>query len=89
MAVKAAIEKAQAMAAAAGLKVGKPESISSYNFGGGSAYGRGFGPRYGGMMNASQNVVSSSGGDGASSSTFSPGRISVTASVSLTFRLLQ
>jgi len=82
MAVKAAIEKAEAMAGAAGLKVGKPESISAYNIGGGPAYGR---MRGAGMA---QNVMSVAGADGESSSTFAPGRISVTASVTLTFRLI-
>lgn len=85
MAVKAAIEKAEAMAGAAGLKIGKPESISAYNSGGGPAYGR--------MMtnaNFSQNVMSTGGGesDSASGATIAPGRISVTASVTLTFRLI-
>jgi len=82
MAVKAAMEKARAMAAAAGLRVDKPESISSYNQGGGPSYGRGRG-----NMNMVQNV-SSSAGDSELGSTFAPGRISVNASVTLTFRLL-
>jgi len=84
LAVKAAIEKATAMASAAGSKVSKPESISAYNYGGGSAYGRN-------MMqqNVSQNVVSSAPGGGDEvSGTMAPGRIRVRASVSLTFRLL-
>jgi uncharacterized protein YggE len=84
LAVKAAVEKAQAMAGAAGLKVGKPESISAYNQGGGAAYGRMRGP----TSNMSQNVMSTAGGDGETSGTFAPGRISVNASVTLTFRLL-
>ena len=84
LAVKAAVEKAQAMAGAAGLKVGKPESISAYNQGGGAAYGR----VRGAMSNMSQNVMSTAGGDGETSDTFAPGRISVNASVTLTFRLL-
>lgn len=84
LAVKAAVEKAQAMAGAAGLKVGKPESISAYNQGGGPAYGR----MRGAMSNMSQNVVSNVGGDSETSGTFAPGRISVSASVTLTFRLL-
>ena len=84
LAVKAAVEKAQAMAGAAGLKVGKPESISAYNQGGGAAYGR----MRGATSNMSQNVMSTAGGDGETSGTFAPGRISVNASVTLTFRLL-
>ncbi len=87
LAVKAAIEKATAMAAAAGLKVSKPESISAYNYGGGSAYGRM--ANRGMMQNISQNVVSGEPGGGDEvSGTMAPGRISVRASVSLTFRLL-
>lgn len=82
MAVKAAIEKAQAMAKAAGLRVDKPESISAFNQGG---------PMYGRMMNMSnmaQNVSQSAGGDSESGGTIAPGRITISASVSLTFRLL-
>ncbi len=87
LAVKAAIEKATAMASAAGLKVSKPESISAYNYGGGSAYGRS--SRASNMMqNVSQNVVSAGDGGEEVSGTMAPGRISVRASVSLTFRLL-
>ena len=82
LAVKAAIEKAQAMAAAAGLRVDKPESISAYNQGGGPSYGRGRA-----NMNMVQNV-SSAGGDSELGGTIAPGRISVNASVTLTFRLL-
>ena len=82
MAVKAAMEKAQAMAAAAGLRVDKPESISAYNQGGGPSYGRGRA-----NMNMVQNV-SSAGGDSELGGTIAPGRISVNASVTLTFRLL-
>ncbi len=87
LAVKAAIEKATAMASAAGLKVSKPESISAYNYGGGSAYGRS--NRASNMMqNVSQNVISSEPGGDETSTTMAPGRISVRASVSLTFRLI-
>lgn len=83
MAVKAAIEKARAMATAAGLRVDKPESISSYNSGGGPSYGR-----MQSNMNMVQNVASSAGGDSELSGTIAPGRITVSASVTLTFRLL-
>ena len=82
MAVKAAMEKAQAMAAAAGLRVDKPESISAYNQGGGPSYGRGRA-----NMNMLQNVASAAG-DSELGGTIAPGRISVNASVTLTFRLL-
>ena len=82
MAVKAAMEKAQAMAAAAGLRVDKPESISAYNQGGGPSYGRGRA-----NMNMLQNVASAAG-DSELGGTIAPGRISVNSSVTLTFRLL-
>jgi len=81
MAVKAAMEKAQAMAGAAGLKVGKPESISAYNQSG-PVYGRM------NMSNVTQNVSFAAGGDGDTASTIAPGRITVSAAVTLTFRLL-
>jgi uncharacterized protein YggE len=88
LAAKAAIEKANDLAAAAGLKVvGKPTSISSYSYGGGSWYGRCCGYGYGGNMyqNVVQNVASS-GGEG-SQGTVSLGKISVTASVTMTFQI--
>ena len=84
MAVKAAMEKARAMAAAAGLRVDKPDSISAYNSGGGPSYGR----MQNNMSNMVQNVSSSAGGDSELGGTIAPGRITVNASVSLTFRLL-
>lgn len=90
LAAKAAIEKANDLAAAAGLKVvGKPTSVSSYSYGGGSWYGRccGYGYGYGGSMY--QNVVQSvgsSGGEG-SQGTVSLGKISVTVTVTMTFQI--
>jgi uncharacterized protein len=90
LAAKAAIEKANDLAAAAGLKVvGKPTSVSSYSYGGGSWYGRccGYGYGYGGNMyqNVVQNVAPS-GGEG-SQGTVSLGKISVTATVTMTFQI--
>jgi uncharacterized protein YggE len=86
LAVKAAAEKARDMASAAGLTVmGGPVSISSANYGGGSWYGSGWGGS-GGMM--AQNVVINAGpGFGGGQGTIALGRISVTASVSMEFRL--
>jgi uncharacterized protein YggE len=84
LAIKAAQEKARDMAAVAGMKVAdKPSGISSYSYGGGSWYGRWQGRR--GMV--AQNVVQFAGGPVASEGTVALGRISVTASVNLTFRL--
>lgn len=85
-AVKAATEKANDMAAAAGMKVtGGPVSISSAYYGGRSWYGGYWGQRDGGMM--SQNVSQQIGPAGGSNGTISPGRISVTASVAMAFRI--
>lgn len=84
LAIKAAQEKARDMAAVAGLRVSdKPTGISGYSYGGGSWYGRWRGRN--GMM--AQNVVQVAGGSVASEGTVALGRISVTASVNLTFRL--
>jgi len=78
LAAKAAIEKANDLAAAAGLKVvGKPMNVSSYSYGGGSWYGR---LHMMGNANVAQNVYQT-GDRGAL------GKISVTASVSMNFRI--
>ena len=83
LATKAAIEKANDLAAAAGLKVvGKPTSISTYSYGGGSWYGR----HYLGGANIAQNVYQS-GESGANEGTIALGKISVTATVSMNFRM--
>lgn len=96
LAAKAAIEKAKGLADAAGLKVGKPLSLSSYSYGGGSSYifwsGYGYGYGYrSGAMSSAQNVVQNVAGknDGSSQGTISLGKISVTASVSMTFQIAQ
>lgn len=82
MALKAAQEKATAMASELGLKVGKARSINEY--GGWFGYGWGRGLRGGGMaQNVSQNI---GGGEGGSSEAgFAPGLISVRANVQVTF----
>lgn len=79
MAVKAAVEKAAAMAKAAGLRVGKAASISAFQDGG-SVFRRQ-------NLNMSQNVSFSPQG-GESGTTTSAGRISVSATVELRFPLL-
>jgi uncharacterized protein YggE len=85
MAVKAATEKARDMASAAGLKVGQATSISSWNYGSRSWYGSGWwGGTYGQMaQNVSQNV----GGSAPEGTSVALGRISVTAQVTMGFRL--
>lgn len=88
LAVKAAIEKANDLAAAAGLKVaGKPVGLSSYSYGGGSWYSACCGNRYGSQW--SQNVVQNVGGGGGigSEGTVALGKIAVTASVTMRFRV--
>jgi len=83
LAAKAAIEKANDLAAAAGLKVvGKPMNVSSYFYGGGSWYGR----LHTMGANVAQNVYQS-GDRGAAEGTIALGKISVTASVSMNFRI--
>lgn len=88
LAMKAAQEKASDLAAAAGLKVvGTPLSVSSYSYGGGASYGRGRSRGYGQMaQNVVQNIGSSSDGIGTEG-TVALGKISVTASVSVSYQL--
>jgi uncharacterized protein YggE len=84
LAAKAAIEKANDLAGAAGLKVvGKPMNVSSYSYGGGSWYGR---LHNMGAANVSQNVYQT-GDRGSAEGTIALGKISVTASVSMNFRI--
>jgi uncharacterized protein YggE len=88
VAVKAAIEKASDLAAAAGMHVsGKPLGLSSYNYGGGSWYGLCCGNRYGSQW--SQNVVQNvgSGGSFGPAGAIALGKISVTASVTMRFSI--
>jgi len=90
MAVKAATEKAQDLASVAGLSVvPKPLTIAAYSYGGGSFYGRCCGAYLGSQMyqNAVQNVVNMGDGSGGANSSVALGKISVTASVTMTFRL--
>jgi uncharacterized protein YggE len=84
MAAKAAIEKANDLAAACGMKVsGKPLGVSSDSFGGGFWYGRRSPYQLG--ANISQNVYQAGGG-AASEGAISLGKVSVTASVTMSFR---
>ena len=71
LAIKAAQDKATALAAAAGLRViAPPLSVSAYSYGG-----------------QAQNVAQASGGDGiGADGTVALGKISVTANVSMTFQ---
>jgi uncharacterized protein len=88
LAVKAAIEKANDLASAAGLKVaGKPVGLSSYSYGGGSWYSACCGNRYGSQW--SQNVVQNMRGGGGigPEGTVALGKIAVTASVTMRFKV--
>jgi uncharacterized protein len=83
MAMKAAHEKAIALAKEQGMKPGKPRAITEG--GGGFWGGHGYwGGRHGGF---SQNVSQNAGGAGAIESTMAPGTVSITASVSIVFDL--
>jgi uncharacterized protein len=86
MAVQAAKEKAGDLAAAAGMKVaGTPLGISSVSYGGNSWYGSGWGDS---RTALAQNVMVDNGsGSAGGQGTIALGRISVTASVSMTFRI--
>lgn len=84
LALQAAREKGEAMAAELGETIGRPLDIqentggwlSSYRWGGG------------GLSNTSQNVVQDSGGPSADiEGSFAPGQIVVNASVTVTFEL--
>jgi len=86
LAVKAAREKADDLASAAGFKVAaKPMGVSAYSYGGGSWYGCCSSNRYGSQW--VQNVVQNVGGGGGvdPEGTVALGKIAVTASVTMTF----
>jgi len=86
LAVKAAMEKARDMAAAAGMKVTATTGISAASYGGLSSYAGWWGS--GGYGQMAQNVVQQMGADsGNGQGTIALGRISVTASVSMSFRI--
>jgi len=88
LATKAAMEKANDLAAAAGMKVvGKPTSLTTYSYGGGSSYRYCCGYSYGGNM--AQNVVQNQvgAGDSGGESTIALGKIAVYASVTMTFQM--
>lgn len=85
LAVEAASDKARDMAAAAGLKTAGPIGISAADYGLRSWYGSGW--RSPGIA-MSQSVYQQNGTTaGAVQGTIAPGRISVTATVAMAFRL--
>jgi uncharacterized protein len=86
LAIKAAQEKATALAGELGQKVGKPRSISEEPSGWYSWYGAGWG--YSAGSNVSQNAVQNVGGSTVSSdSTIALGQVTVNARVTVTFEI--
>ncbi len=85
LAIKAAREKAVALAAELEQEVGSPQSISEGYSHWGSSYGSWWSSHRGGGM--SQNI-SQAGSGGAPEGPMVPGTLSVTANVSVTFRLV-
>ncbi len=84
LAIKAAQEKATALAGELGQKIGQPQSINEQYSGWSSWYST----WWGGSMVQTQNVVQNvGGGQPNDEGTFAPGQISVTARVSVSFAL--
>ena len=86
MAIKAAQEKATALANEVGRKAGKALSIGETAYGSWSGYNAWWGNRWGGgvAQNVTQNAGGLSPGDAGS---LAPGQITVRATVSVTFAL--
>ncbi len=86
LAIKAAQEKASALAGELGQKIGEPESIQENYSGWYSSYSSRWGNAWG--NSAAQNVVQNVGGSAPlEEGTIAPGQISVSARVSVTFNL--
>lgn len=86
LAIRAAQEKANAMAEELGQRVGAPRTIQEVQSGWLSGYNAWWGPQWGGAM--SQNVIQEiEGGALVGEGTLAPGQISVNARVSVTFEL--
>lgn len=86
LAIKAAREKAEALAGELGQKVGKPRSIQEGYSGWWSSYGGWWGRGYGSMQ--SQNVVQQApGGSAEAEGPLAPGTISVRSSITVTFEM--
>jgi len=88
LAVKAAKEKAVALAGELGQQVGDPLTIQEEQGGWWSSYGAWWGSRWGAGM--TQNVIQELGGASAlADSSVAPGQIDVTARVTVSFELTQ
>lgn len=86
LAIRAAREKAEALAGELGEKAGRPRTIQEQQSSWWSGYGAWWGSSWGGAM--SQNVIQEYGGMPlGEDSTVAPGQISVRASVAVTFEL--
>lgn len=86
LAVKAAQEKASAMAEELGQKAGKPQAITEEQNAWWSGYGAWWGARWGSAM--SQNVIQEINGTPLSvDASVAPGQISIVASVTVSFEL--
>ena len=86
LAIKAAREKADALASELGQKAGKALSINESHGGWWSSYGSSWGSRWG--SNVAQNVVQNVGeAPPTDEGTLAPGQITVNASVSVDFEL--
>jgi uncharacterized protein YggE len=85
LALTAAREKAEAMAAAFKVTLGAPMTIQEGYSGWWSPYASWWGSRPGGMV--AQNVVQDRGRAGADDDALVPGQLSVSANVSVTFEL--
>jgi uncharacterized protein YggE len=86
LAIKAAQEKAAALAGELGQKIGSPLDIQEEQSGWWSGYNAWWGATWGGGM--SQNVIQEAGGAAAlADSSVAPGQINVNAHVSVTFEL--
>ncbi len=87
LAIKAAQEKATALARELGQSIGRPQTIHEDQAGWWSWYGTWWGSRWGGYM--AQNVIQEVGGNNfnAGDSAIAPGQITVNARVTVTFEL--
>lgn len=87
LAIKAAQEKAKLLAEGLGRRVGKVHTIAEGNDYWWSSYGSWWGSRWGSAMQNTSQAANAPSGGASDGSTLAPGRISVTASVSVTFEL--
>ena len=85
LAIKAAREKAIALAKELGQEVGEPRTIREDQSGWWCGYGAYWGSRWGGNM--AQNVIQEVGGTSSLAGTLAPGQISVQARVTVSFEL--